>query len=409
MIKFLKAAIRGVKAELAAGESGWVTLSATDALSAGGYASHAGKSVSPKTAMEVSAVWDCVRKTSEVVSTLPASLYERQADGSKVRIDNDLSDILTRAPNTSQTATEFWEGGTAQTVLRGNGYSERLLIKDRLVGLRPLFNVTPKRLPGGGFSYRVVDRGKSYEMPASKVFHLRGFGPGDGLGMSAIAYGANSIGAALAADETAGSVFSNMMMAAAVLESDQGLSSDQRDQLQEMLSTFVGSKKAGKTLVLEAGLKHRAVQMNPEDAQLLETRQFGVEDVCRWFGVPPIVIGHAPKGQTMWGSGVEAIMLSWLTLGINPLLKRIEARIAKDLIPPSKRGKWVFEWNREGMLQMDSKAKGEFLSKMGSSGTMTANERRSKLNLPPHDDPAADSLTAQSALVPLEDLGKDKT
>jgi HK97 family phage portal protein len=179
--------------------------------------------------------------------------------------------------------------------------------------------------------------------------------------------------------------------------------------LQTLLETFVGSKKAGKTMTLEAGLDFQAVQMNPEDAQLLETRRFHVEDVCRWLGIPPIIIGHSAEGQTMWGTGVEQIMLSWLTLGINPLLTRIEARLNRDLVPVEKRGKWYFEFNREAMLQMDSKSKGEFLSKMGQSGTMSANERRTKLNLPRHPDPAADALLAQTALAPLEDLGKDKT
>lgn len=408
MIRYFKAALKGVKAELAAGTSGWIPLNGQDAWSSSAVVSTAGKTVNAKTALEVSAVWDCIRKTAEVVSTLPAAIYERQPDGSKVRIEPELSAILTGTPNAAQTAVEFWEGNTGQMSLRGNAYSERMYIGRRLVGLSPLFGVTPKRLAGGGFKYTINDRGKLCDLPAEKVFHLRGFGPGDGIGMSAIAYGANSIGAALAADETASSVFSNAMMPAGLLESDQGLTPEQRTQLQTMLSEFVGSKKAGKTLIVEAGLKFKPLQMNPEDAQLLETRRFNVEDVCRWFGVPPIVIGHASQGQTMWGSGVEAIMLSWLTLGINPLLKRIESRVAKDLIPIEKRGKWVFEFNREGMLQMDSKSKGEFLSKMGSSGTMTANERRGKLNLPPHKDPAANDLTAQSALVPIGDLGKDK-
>jgi phage portal protein BeeE len=103
----------------------------------------------------------------------------------------------------------------------------------------------------------------------------------------------------------------------------------------------------------------------------LETRRFQVEDVCRWFGTPPVVIGHAGQGQTMWGSGVEAIMLAWLTLGINPQLRRNEGRIHKDLIPPGKRGRWYVEWNREAMLQMDSKAKGDFLSKMTTTGIMS--------------------------------------
>jgi HK97 family phage portal protein len=409
MIRYLKAAVRGVKMELAAGESGWINLSDATGLSSSGVVSNAGKTVSPNSSMEVSAVWDCVRKTAEVVSTLPAAIYERQPDGSKIRIEPDLSEILLASPNANQTAVEFWEGSAAQMTLRGNSYAERQFIGSRLVGLRPLLNVSPERVPGGGFKYGVIDRGKKYYLPADKVFHQRGFGSGDGLGLSAIKYGANSIGAALAADETAGTVFSNAMMPSGMLQAGQELTETQRAQLQAIMSAYAGSSKAGKMMILEAGMKFSQLQMNPEDAQLLETRRFNVEDVCRWFGVPPIIIGHASQGQTMWGSGVEAIMLSWLTLGINPLLTRIEKRTAKDLIPVNKRGKWFFEFNREGMLQMDSKAKGEFLSKMGASGTMTGNERRAKLNLPPHPDPAANQLMAQTALAPIGELGKDKS
>ena len=99
-------------------------------------------------------------------------------------------------------------------------------------------------------------------------------------------------------------------------------------------------------------------------------------------------------------------MLSWLTLGINPQLVKTEQRIWADLIPRDRRRRWYAEYNREAMLQMDSQAKGEFLSKMASSATMTANERRAKLNLPRHDDPSADQLLAQGAMLPIEQLGK---
>ena len=102
-------------------------------------------------------------------------------------------------------------------------------------------------------------------------------------------------------------------------------------------------------------------------------------------------------------------MLSWLTLGINPQLKKLESQIRKDLIPIEKRRRWFVEFNREALLQMDSKAKAEFLSKMASSATMTANERRAKLNLPKHNTPEADQLLAQGAMLPIEDLGKGKS
>ncbi len=406
MIRFFKAAVRGIRQELRAGESGWISLNGSDPWTGGGYSSVAGKTVTPSSALAFSAVWDCVRKTSQVLSTLPLALYEKEDGGTRVKIEEDLSGILAESPNREQTAVEFWEGMTAQQTLRGNACAEKLFLGDRLVGLRPLLNVTPKRNQNGGLEYNVNDRGRISTLPADKVFHLRGFGGGDGLGMSAIKYGANSIGSALAADETAGSVFSNAMMAAGVLTSDQKLNDNQRAQLQALLETFMGSSRAGKTLTLESGLKFQQLQMNPEDAQLLETRRYSVEDVCRWFGVPPIVIGHSAEGQTMWGSGVEAVMLSWLTLGINPLLVKNEARILKDLIPIEKRGRWYAEFNREAMLQMDSKAKGDFLLKMRMAGFMSGDEGRDKLNLPRRGG-NSDELVVQTSLGLVDLLGKE--
>jgi HK97 family phage portal protein len=173
------------------------------------------------------------------------------------------------------------------------------------------------------------------------------------------------------------------------------------------MEDFVSSKRAGKVMALEAGLSFSPTQVNPDDAQLLDTRRFQVEDVCRWFGTPPIIIGHAASGQTMWGSGVEAIMLAWLTLGINPQLRRFEARIKKDLIPLDRRAKWSVEWNREAMLQMDSKSKAVFLTGLTNSGIMSADESRDRLDLARRGG-AADDLHAQTALAPLEALGKDK-
>jgi HK97 family phage portal protein len=406
MIKIVKAVVRAVRNELQTGESGWVSTSASDALMSSGYSSKAGQSVTAKSSLEISAAYDCVRKTSQLIGTLPLTMYERTSDGGKRPVETELSDILRHQPNSGQTGVEHWEGQVAAMALKGNSYAEKLKIGNRLVGLRPMFNVTPEADGSNGkLKYAILDRGKKYYLPAEKMFHLRGFGAGDGMGLSAIKYGVNSIGAALAADETAGRVFSNSMMPSGVLTSGQTLTPEQRDQLQAMLSTYAGSSRAGKTLVIEAGLGYKQVQMNPEDAQLLETRRFNVEDVCRWFGVPPIIVGHASEGQTMWGSGIEAIMLSWLTLGINPLLTRIEARILRDLIPAKDQRRYFFEFNREAMLQMDSQAKGDFLLKMRMGGFMSGDEGRDKLNLPRRGG-SNDELIVQTSLTPVDLLGK---
>ncbi|MEH6773718.1 MAG: phage portal protein, partial [Cereibacter changlensis] len=189
-----------------------------------------------------------------------------------------------------------------------------------------------------------------------------------------------------------------------LLKSPTILSPDQRMQMRDMLKLYQNSENAWKVMVLEAGLDFQALTLNPEDAQMLETRRFAVEDICRWFGVPPIVIGHAGEGQTMWGTGVEAILLAWMNLGLNPILRRIESRIRKDLIAPGSRIKRYAEFNREGILQMDSKAKAEFLTKLTSNGIMSRNEAREKLNMARRD--GADDLTAQTAMAPLKDLGQ---
>ncbi|MFQ6550494.1 phage portal protein [Aestuariibius sp. 2305UL40-4] len=403
MIRLLKAALRGVRMELAAGESGWIALTGDGMLSTSGRTSNAGPRVSAESVMQLSAAWACVQTTAQLIGALPAAMYRKENDGTRVQIDDNLSAILRRRPNTDQTGLEFWEGMSAHMLLRGNACAERLMVGRRLVGLRPLINAMPKRRSDGRFDYPFYDRGKREVLPPEKVFHLRGFGAGDGLGLSAIKYGTQSFGSALAADETASTVFGGGMMAAGVLEAAQTLAPEQRQQLEGYLNQFVGSKRAGKIMTLEAGLKYQQLQMNPEDAQLLETRRFHIEDICRWFGVPPIIIGHAAEGQTMWGTGVEAIMLAWLTTGINPLLRRIEARIWRDLIPAARKNTDYYEVNREAMLQMDSIAKGGFLSNMTTSGIMSKDEARDKLNLPRRGG-AADELFAQTALAPLEEL-----
>ena len=408
--RLVRGAISGIRSELQAGHSGWENVSGADTGKRGlqgiGLKSNAGPRVSPETIMQLSSVWACTMRTAQLVSSLPAAIYEKRADDGRVKVDDALAEVLTQRPNLDQTAQEFWEGVVAQMLIRGNGPSEISRIGDRVVSLRPLLNATPEVRDGRLYRWSFSDRGRVEYLPPDKVFNIPGFSVGGGLGLSVVRHGVHSFGAALAADETSSTFFANAMQPGAVIE--YGSSSPNAEQLSSikaLIERFTGSRKAGKVLQLPPGASYKSVTMSPEDAQLLETRRFSTEDICRWFGVPPIIIGHASEGQTMWGSGVEAIMLSWLTLGINPLLKRIEGRIAKDLIPVARRRSWYMEFNREAMLQMDSVRKGDFMVKMGASGTMTANERRARLNLARHPDPNADALLAQVALAPLKDLG----
>lgn len=380
--------------------SGWAALF--------GRTSSSGKVVSQHTALQVAAVWACIKITAQAVSSLPLAMYEKRDGDSRERIDDQLAEVLTESPNRDQTPLEFWEGQTAWLLAGGNAYAEQKFIGQRLVGLDPLGgDCRPKRKADGTLVYILTDRGQTYELPREKVFHIKGFGQGLGnldLGLSPIAAGTNSIGAAMAAQEAAATTFANGMRGSGFFQFDQQLTPEQRAMAQKnLIEPLRGSRNAGGIGMLEAGTTWQSISLNPEDAQMLETRRFDVEEICRWFGVPPIIIGHSAEGQTMWGSGVEQILLSWLTLGIDPICDRIEGRIKKQLIRPTGRRRVYAEFNREALLQMDATAKAAFLSSMVQNGLMDRNEGRAKLNLPRRE--GGDMLTAQTNLAPLDQLG----
>lgn len=407
MIRFFKAAARAVRAEYLGG--------AVYPFGAGvdfGQASLAGPRVSAETALNLSTVWACTAATAQLVASLPCGLFEKdRRTGKRIRIeDTEEERIAFRKPNQRQTGFEFWEGATVQQMLNGNGYARKLRIGSRVVGLDPLLRCVPRSV-GGRFEYVATDEdGRRHTFAAADVLHMRGFGAGGGIGMSAVRYGTQSLGAALAADQSAGAVFKNGMQPSAVIETDAELKPEQRAQFAKRLESFAGSTRAGKVMTLEHGFKWKSAAWNPEDVQLLETRAFQVAEICRWFGVPPIVIGHANAGQTMWGTGVEAILLGWMQTGIAPILRRNEARLDVDFVPQSRAaaGRLFWQYDSSPAVRMDAKTKAIFLSSMGTSGTMTANERREVAGLDPHDDPQADALLAQTALAPLHQLLKEE-
>lgn len=370
-----------------------------------GTGNHAGKSVHLHSVLQLATAWACIRLTAQAVSCLPLAMYERRGDDDRVRVDDDdVAEVICDSPNEDQTALEYWESQVAWMAATGNAYSEKVESGRRLVALQPMpsTHCWPFRDAEGVLKYNYTDRGKSEILPREKVFHLRGFGFGGDVGLSPIQFGAQAFGSAIAIDEAAAKLYGNGLQASGVLSSDKTLEKDQREQLQKIMEKFVGSTNAGKLMVLEAGLKYDRLAMSPVDAQMLENKRFSVEEICRWWGVPPIIIGHAAQGQTMWGSGVEQILLAWLTLGIDPLCDRIEARIKKQLIRPTGNRRRYAEFNREALLQMDSKSKAAFLSTMTQNGLMTRNEGRAKLNLP--RKAGGDELTAQTNLAPLEHL-----
>ena len=373
-----------------------------------GRDSHTGETVTDQTALNLSTVWACARLISETIGTLPLKVYERQDDGSRVPVrDHPLYAVLHDRPNYDQTAGQFWEGQSVALALAGNSYS--VITRNGLgdvVALEPVVphNIAGRRDHDGVMKYRVMDAGTQTEFDESDIFHVRGWGTDRDFGLSTIAYARHTIGAALAGEREAGSMFKNGLRPSGFLTVDRLLTPEQRKAVKDgLVEPMTGADAAGKVGVLEADMTFQQVTLSPVDAQLLESRQFSIEEICRWFRVPPFMVGHT-SNSTSWGTGLEQQLLAFLKFALAPYLTRIEQRINLHLIGPQDRGRIFVEFDARALLRADSQARAEFYSKMTQNGAMTRNEVRDAENLPRVD--GGDGLTVQANLVPLDQLGE---
>lgn len=364
--------------------------------------SSSGKVVTADKAIQLSAVWACVRLLSESISTLPLKIYVRQPDGSrKAATDHPAYSILCRRPNSEMTPSRFMLMVVASICLRGNAFIEKKFIANRLVSLVPLLpqNMVVKRLTTGVLEYKYTENGSERVIPIKNIMHIRGFGLDGVCGMMPMKTGRDVIGSAMAVEESAAKIFEQGLQSSGFLTAEQALNDEQRERLREYMAKFTGSKNAGKIMVLEGGLKYQGVTMNPEDAQMLESRSFSIEEICRWFRVPPFMVGHTTK-QSSWASSLEGMNLQFLTHTLRPLLVNIEQEIGRCLLDSDDE---VFaEFSVEGLLRADSAGRAAYYTSALQNGWMSRNDVRRLENMPPIE--GGDIYTVQLNLTQLKNL-----
>lgn len=364
--------------------------------------SSSGKVVTADKAIQLSAVWACVRLLSESISTLPLKIYVRQPDGSrKAATDHPAYSILCRRPNSEMTPSRFMLMVVASICLRGNAFIEKKFIANRLVSLVPLLpqNMVVKRLTTGALEYKYTENGNERVIPVKNIMHIRGFGLDGVCGMMPMKTGRDVIGSAMAVEESAAKIFEQGLQSSGFLSADNALTDAQRERLRGYMASFTGSKNAGKIMVLEGGLKYQGVTMNPEDAQMLESRAFSIEEICRWFRVPPFMVGHITK-QSSWASSLEGMNLQFLTHTLRPLLVNIEQEIGRCLLDSDDE---VFaEFSVEGLLRADSAGRAAYYTSALQNGWMSRNDVRRLENMPPIE--GGDIYTVQLNLTQLKNL-----
>ena len=373
-----------------------------------GTTTASGNAINAETALKLSAVWACVRLRGQVIGSLPLHLYGQDK---KTANNHPLYRVLHNSPNADMTACEFWESMVASLDLWGNAYAVimRAEKSPRIIALDVLSpdKVSVKRDKAGAISYVHQEQGRQTVYDSDDILHIKGFSIDGLVGLSPLAYQAAVMGFQIDANNAANQEFKNSLKAGGFLKTgEKVLTSEQRERLRHQLTEFGKPENAGKYLILEAGMdvaSGSTVRINPQDAQLLESRYFGIEEICRTFSVPPQLIYHTDKASS-WASSLENMNLGFLMYSLRPVLVKIEQAIIKKLLTPAERQHYKPRFSVEGLLRADSQGRSQFYTSALQNGWLTRNEVRELEDLPPMA--GGDSLTVQLNLTPIDNLGK---
>ena len=350
------------------------------------YDPYSGRRVSPQLAMQLTAVFSCVRVLAESVGMLPCSLYEQLETGNRRAVRERLNRLLSVNPNNYMTPQEFWELLIACLCLRGNFYAYKVKALGEVVELLPLepSSVTPKLNNKWEPEYQVTfPDGRHDTLTQDDIWHVRIFTL-DGLtGLSPIAYAKQAVGLGLATEEHGSRLFGNGAVTSGVLQTDQYLKDDAWERLKtDFENRHQGLANAHKPMILEMGLKWQQISMTSEDAQFLETRKFQLEEICRIFRVPLHMIQNTDRATF---NNIENLGIGFINYSLVPYLTRIEQRINAGLVKPSKQGVFYAKFNAGALLRGDMKSRFDAYATGINWGIYSPNECRELEELNPRE------------------------
>ena len=356
-------------------------------------------------ALQLSAVWSCIDRRANIVASLPFFAYQRDSKGQKTLDRNSrLYQLLHDSPNSRMTPVDFWRVMMLNHDLRGNAYARiDRNAQGEAVGLWPMpaDQVEMNVLLDGSvvYLYRLADT--LAVLAEENVLHLKNLGNGT-VGFAKLDFMRVTTDELYKAQQSASKLFGTGGKPTGVLMVDNVLKPAQREAIRTSFSEMSSTTSTGRLFVLEAAMKYQQLGISPEDQQLLESRKFGVEEICRWFDVPPVLAHHS--NVTTWGRGVDAIIDGWYKLSIRPLLVSIEQAVTKRVMTPQQRARMSVEFSFDALLRGNIKDRFEAYAKGVQNGITTRNEARQLENLPPIE--GGDGLTAQVSLAPLSMLGQ---
>ena len=309
--------------------------------------------MSARAAENLSAVFACTTVIATSLASIPALVYRIEGDKRIEALGHPLYRMARQGVTEAMTWPEFVEHLVASALLTGNGLAEVLRNPNGgLIGLRfiPWSTVSVVQLASGRLAFDISDgRGRGRRLLQDEVLHLRDRTDDGLIGRSRLARSQETVQAVQASNAFARSFLENGAAPAGFLKSPSQLTPDQATMLRQQLNDrYAGPLNAGRIGVLDAGLEWVSTQFSPEDAELLESRKFGVEELCRLYQVPPPLVQDYSH-NTFTNSETAGRWFAQFTLA--PWARKIEAEFARSVLPTS--GGFEMEMDLSGFLRGD--------------------------------------------------------
>lgn len=369
----------------------------------GSYGSEAATPVTVDSALQLSSVWACTRLITETISSLPINVYKKKDNGQRVLYpEHRLSMLLNGKVNRWQTRQEFFETLTYQFVLMGNSFAAvQRNGRGELTAIVPL--MTPQMqvelMKGGAISYQYVEDAGVRVYGEDSIWHNKLFGNGI-VGLSPLAYARNSIGVGQAAELAVTKIYKNGGKPSGLLMIDKTLKPEQRAKVKENFADMAEGNEE-RLFVLEADMKYEQISLSPQDIELLASRRFQIEDICRFFGVPSILVNDNHE-NTAWGTGISQIIQGFYKFGLRPYLERYEASMKAHLLRPEERDTMDIEFDFNALLRPDLAERIKAAKEGVTGGVITPNEFRISEGWQPL--PGGDRLYLQQQMTPVDQL-----
>lgn len=333
----------------------------------------AGVNINSDTALKNATVWACIRYLSSTVGQLPWRVYRGTEHVSSHPVDY----LLHTRPNPEMAPLAFRETMVGWALRRGNAIAE--IQRDARGVPVALWPIHPDRVTyerdsdTGELLFGVSNAGadKVY-LRGQEVFHVRGFGDGP-VGLDVVSYAAESIGWAQATETFGSAFFGNGATASALLYVKGQLTLAGREEIEKELDRkFGGPRKSNKTMIMHGDMDYKKLSSEPDDAQFIETRQHQVEEICRWFGVPPHKAMHLLRATF---TNIEHQSIEVVVDSITPWCLRFEQEADFKLFGKNRQG-FKTKMDLKGLLRGDFKSRQEGMQIMRRNGVINANEWR---------------------------------